>query len=167
MLSVAALISGMMMLVATMPNLIVNAARFVDFGGGDGLAFFAFTPFGVLVSGLGILYMLFARRRLAASTAAAVPRRLQRPTMATWIERYQLAGREYRPDRQRLAAGRPAVKASTCALRPAPTSSPSNAPGRFAREILRPVAATALQDDAALLVDLFEDDAVHRGALPR
>lgn len=59
-LSVAALISGMMTLVATAPNLVVNGelAR----RGLDGFGFFSFTPFGVSLLVLGIGYMLLARR---------------------------------------------------------------------------------------------------------
>src|SRR5262245_36966196 len=63
-LSVAALISGMMTLVATAPNLVVNS-ELVRYGA-DGFHFFSFTPFGVPVLILGILYMLCARRWLAA-----------------------------------------------------------------------------------------------------
>ena len=63
-LSVAALISGMLTLVATAPNLVINSelARH----GLTGFHFFSFTPFGLPVLVLGILYMLFARRWLAA-----------------------------------------------------------------------------------------------------
>src|ERR1700760_3048999 len=58
-LSVAALISGMLTLVATAPNLVVNAelARH----GIPGFVFFSFTPFGVPVLAVGIGYMAFAR----------------------------------------------------------------------------------------------------------
>jgi di/tricarboxylate transporter len=65
-LSAAALISGMMTLVATAPNLVVNSElvrhRITGF------TFFSFTPFGVPVLLLGILDMLFARRWLAANS---------------------------------------------------------------------------------------------------
>ena len=63
-LSVAALISGMMTLVATAPNLVVNSELVRH--GAAGFHFFSFTPFGVPVLVLGIVYMLFARRWLAA-----------------------------------------------------------------------------------------------------
>ena len=63
-LSVAALISGMMTLVATAPNLVVNAelARH----GMEGFRFFSFTPFGLPVLILGIIYMVVARRMLSS-----------------------------------------------------------------------------------------------------
>ena len=63
-LSVAALISGMLTLVATAPNLVVNAelARH----GMEGFRFFSFTPFGLPLLVLGIIYMVLARRMLAS-----------------------------------------------------------------------------------------------------
>jgi di/tricarboxylate transporter len=61
-LSVAALISGMMTLVATAPNLVVSAELVRQ--GHEGFSFFAFTPFGLPVLVLAVGYMLFARRLL-------------------------------------------------------------------------------------------------------
>ena len=66
-LSMAALISGMMTLVATAPNLVVNSELVRS--GATGFHFFSFTPFGLPVLVLGIGYMLFARRWLAAGAA--------------------------------------------------------------------------------------------------
>src|SRR5262245_28353282 len=65
-LSVAALISGMTTLVATAPNLVVNSELARQSEGRHSFHFFSFTPFGVPVLVLGILYMIFARRWLAA-----------------------------------------------------------------------------------------------------
>lgn len=91
-LSVAALSSGMLTLVATAPNLVVNAELVRQ--GAEGFNFFSFTPFGLPVLFLGIIYMLFARRmlpaRLATEQAAA------KPTLGSWIKRYELADREHR-----------------------------------------------------------------------
>src|SRR5262249_20051109 len=91
-LSAAALISGMLTLVATAPNLVVNSelARH----GVVGFHFFSFTPFGLPVLILGIAYMRFARRWLTAagSSVDSAPR----PSFREWIERYTLAEREYR-----------------------------------------------------------------------
>lgn len=92
-LSMAALISGMMTLVATAPNLIINAQ--LNRTGLHGFSFFAFTPFGVAVLALGVVYMLAARRFLAAENrkeAAMTPR----PSLREWVEEYALAGREHR-----------------------------------------------------------------------
>ena len=68
-ISVAALISGMLTLVATAPNLVINAelARH----GISGFQFFSFTPFGVPVLALGIIYMIVARRLLGARRGVA------------------------------------------------------------------------------------------------
>src|SRR5499425_1376492 len=55
-LPAAALISGMLTLVATAPNLVVNS-QLVRYGMVDGFHFFSFTPFGAPVLILGIIYM--------------------------------------------------------------------------------------------------------------
>ena len=92
-LSVAALISGMMTLVATAPNLVVNS-ELVRYGA-DGFHFFSFTPFGVPVLILGIIYMLFTRRWLTAKHQKEADG-TRRPSLRDWIEKYKLADREYR-----------------------------------------------------------------------
>ncbi len=89
----AALISGMMTLVATSPNLVINYE--VMRSGADGFNFFDFTPFGVPILLIGTLYMLFARRWLPAQ-AAQGRGRTGRPKLRHLVERYQLAEREYR-----------------------------------------------------------------------
>src|SRR5262245_38250143 len=61
----AALISGMLTLVATTPNLIVNSELVRE--GSEGLRFFSFTPFGLPILGLGIIYMIVTRRWLGGS----------------------------------------------------------------------------------------------------
>jgi di/tricarboxylate transporter len=92
-LSVAALISGMMTLIATPPNLIVHSELVRQ--GHAGFNFFSFTPFGVPVLILALLYMLFARRWLASE--AKVPENDQsRPRLSEWVEEYGLADREHR-----------------------------------------------------------------------
>src|SRR5262245_12542011 len=91
-LSVAALISGMMTLVATAPNLVVNGE--LERHGVEGFRFFSFTLFGLPVLLLGILYMSVARRWLkdpATPTSAS-----SRPNLASWIDEYKLADREHR-----------------------------------------------------------------------
>jgi di/tricarboxylate transporter len=92
-LSSAALISGMMTLVATAPNLVVNSELIRQ--GSEGFHFFSFTPFGLPVLILCILYMLFARRWLPDASkdgdgAAA------RPSLSGWVDQYQLSQRELR-----------------------------------------------------------------------
>jgi di/tricarboxylate transporter len=92
-LSFAALISGMLTLVATAPNLVVNAELIRQ--GAEGFGFFSFTPFGLPLLVLGILYMLFARRLLAAKAVDAEASG-RRPTLREWTERYRLVEREQR-----------------------------------------------------------------------
>ncbi len=59
-LSVAALLSGMMTLIGTPPNLIVQ--RELIQAGHPGFGFFAFTPFGLPLLGLAIAWMLATSR---------------------------------------------------------------------------------------------------------
>lgn len=92
-LSMAALISGMMTLVATAPNLVVNSELIRH--GDEGFHFFSFTPFGLPVLALAIVYMLFARRWLPDSTQNPNSATSGRPSLAGWIEQYKLAGREH------------------------------------------------------------------------
>ena len=92
-LSVAALISGMMTLVATTPNLIVNSELLRQ--GKPGFDFFTITPIGVAILVLGIAYMLLTRRWLAQAAPARAGV-AARPTFRDWIKRYELSGREFR-----------------------------------------------------------------------
>ncbi|MGE4405478.1 SLC13 family permease [Pseudomonas sp.] len=91
-LAFAGLISGMLTLVATPPNLVVHSA--LRRAGLDGFAFFAFTPIGLTILLLGIGYMLLARRWLGGADAgeAAAPRH----TLADLARAYRLTERERR-----------------------------------------------------------------------
>jgi di/tricarboxylate transporter len=89
----AALISGMMTLVATSPNLVINYE--VVRSGAEGFNFFDFTPFGVPILLIGTLYMLVARRWLPAQ-APQGRGGSRRPKLRHLVERYRLAEREYR-----------------------------------------------------------------------
>nr|WP_281256008.1 SLC13 family permease [Necropsobacter massiliensis] len=64
-LSFAGLISGMMTLIATPPNLVVNAELIR--AAGERLSFFSFTPIGLVVLIIGIVYMLIARNWLGGA----------------------------------------------------------------------------------------------------
>lgn len=90
-LSMAALISGMMTLVATAPNLVIHAELIRQ--GHEGFSFFAFTPFGVPVLLLAVLYMLAARRFLSPVETAEVS---GRAALRSWVEDYAIGGREHR-----------------------------------------------------------------------
>jgi len=65
-ISVAALISGMMTLIATAPNLVVDEA--LKARGLDSLGFFGFTPFGIGALVVCLAFMLFVGRRMLART---------------------------------------------------------------------------------------------------
>jgi len=153
-MSVAALISGMTTLVATAPNLVVNSE--LERHGFDGFRFFSFTPYGLPILVLGIVYMIFARRWLPAAGAAKDPRR---PGVADWIEEYGLAGREYR---LRVMDGSPVVGRTLDELNLRATCGADllaiERNRRLSRELLSPVAKTELRAGDVLFVDLFVPD---------
>ena len=101
----AALLSGMITLVATAPNLVVNSELVRR--GSEGFRFFSFAPFGLPLLALGIVYMLFARRWLAAKddgSGAATGH----PSLRDWIEEYRRRGpRAPRAGDRAIAARRP------------------------------------------------------------
>lgn len=101
--SFAALMSGMLTLVAAAPNLIVNYE--LTRTGADGLDFFTLTPIGLPILLLGICYMLVAGRWLAPGGAAGKPA-AGRPALADWVSAYGLAERELRV---RVLPGSPLV----------------------------------------------------------
>jgi di/tricarboxylate transporter len=149
-LSFAALISGMLTLVATAPNLVVNAELVRQ--GEQGFHFFSVTPFGLPVLVLGIVYMLFARRWLAATSDASATRR--RPSLREWIERYQLAEREHRA---RVLPHSPLVgkRLDEVSLRASGVNllAIERSQGRR-KKIMRPAAQTELQAGDVLLIDV-------------
>ncbi len=151
-LSFAALISGMMTLVATAPNLVINSE--LERHGIDGFGFFSFTPFGLPVLVLGILYMIFARRWLAPTREDA--KTSGRSSLATWIDEYRLADREYRV---RVTDQSPLVGKSLQELKLRSVAGANilaiERNRKFSREVLCPVANTELQAGDVLLIDLF------------
>ena len=154
-LSMAALISGMTTLVATAPNLVVNAE--LERHGTDGFRFFSFTPFGLPILALGIFYMSVARRWLTADEKTKVVRR---PGLADWIEEYKLAEREYRV---RVMDHSPLVGKTLEELNLRGVTGVTIVAiernrryfGSYSRDILRPTAKTELKADDILLIDLF------------
>jgi di/tricarboxylate transporter len=148
-LSFAALISGMMTLVATAPNLVVNAE--LERHGAKGFQFFSFTPFGVPVLVLGIAYMSFARRWLSAGHGAEAESS-RRPSLADWVEEYKLGGREFRVG---VTNGSPFVGKSLEEIRLRDTSGASLVAIERDRTLIQPTAKTRLLAGDILLVDLF------------
>lgn len=92
-LAFAGLISGMLTLVATPPNMVVHSE--LRRAGLDGFAFFSFAPIGLAILVLGIGYMLLARRWLGGDTVQEVPVE-QRDTLDILAQRYRLPERERR-----------------------------------------------------------------------
>jgi di/tricarboxylate transporter len=150
-LSLAALISGMLTLVATAPNLVVNAELIRQ--GAQGFGFFSFTPFGLPLLALGIVYMLFARRLLASKSgpAAAADRR---PGLQRWIEQYRLADRE---KRGRIGIGSALVgkRLDELPLRSSDVNLLAiERDAGLAARVLRPTPQTELQAGDVLLADV-------------
>lgn len=151
-LSVAALISGMMTLVATTPNLIVNAELLRQ--GAPGFDFFTITPVGVTVLALGIAYMLFARRWLATETPGqALGSR--RPTFRDWIKRYELSQREFRV---RIRPDSPLVGRRLEELDPGASGVTLLAVERSTGRLLRPTDTIQLHAGDILLLDIIASD---------
>ena len=154
-LSFAALISGMMTLVATAPNLVVNSELVRQ--GAEGFDFFSFTPFGVPLLALGHpLHAVRAplapgdggRRRLGRGASRAC---------ATGSSNYQLAGREHRVRVTAVLAASSGATLEELDLRDTPGANMlaiERAARRAARHplALRPAV---LQAGDMLLVDLF------------
>ncbi|WP_312959242.1 SLC13 family permease [Stutzerimonas nitrititolerans] len=92
-LAFAGLISGMLTLVATPPNMVVHSE--LRRAGLDGFAFFSFAPIGLAILVLGIGYMLLARRWLGGDTMQEVAVE-QRDTLDILAQRYRLPERERR-----------------------------------------------------------------------
>jgi len=110
-LSVAALISGMMTLIASSPNMIIESTL-----RGRGLApldFFSWTPFGLAVLAAAIAFMLAARgllsKQITAKDAAAIS-----PTAYDLVGSYGLADRWHR---LRVPAGSPLIDRSVAQVK--------------------------------------------------
>lgn len=94
-LCIAALISGMMTLVATPPNLVVNSelerASLEDF------KFFSITPIGLGVLAVGIIYCIVSRNWLISKkTANELQQSPTRRQITDLIREYKLSGRAHR-----------------------------------------------------------------------
>ncbi|WP_354298417.1 SLC13 family permease [Phenylobacterium koreense] len=149
-LSVAALISGMMTLVATAPNLIVNGE--LERNGLEGFGFFGFTPFGAPVLLLGVAYMSIARRWLP--DAATPGSSSSRSSLSAWIDEYSLADREHR---LRVAAQSPlaggTLEAFDLSGWPGANVVAVERGRRRAREVMQPSARMRLQAGDVMLMD--------------
>ena len=93
-LSFAGLISGMMTLVATPPNLVINSELIRE--GLEGFSFFSVTPIGLVVLVFGILYMLVMRFLLKGDDGSQPRDSRKRSTFRDLIKEYHLTGRARR-----------------------------------------------------------------------
>lgn len=155
-LSMAALISGMMTLVATAPNLVIHAELVRR--GYDGFHFFSFTPFGIPILILAVGYMLFARRWLvrAPKPGEAPPAPPPaRPRLSDWVEEYRLAGREHR---LRVKPGSPLVGRTIGEMDLRGGAGVNilaiERGWRFSRRLIQPRASSELGAGDILLLDL-------------
>ncbi|MBB5691628.1 SLC13 family permease [Roseomonas alkaliterrae] len=149
-LSVAALISGMMTLVATAPNLVVSAELVRQ--GHEGFSFFAFTPFGLPILVLAIGCMLVARRLLPDRRPPGTDSH-RPPSLRDWVETYALTGRAFRV---RILPGSPLVgrRLEQLELRKEGINILAiERQARFDTEIIRPDGTTELRAGDLVLID--------------
>lgn len=150
-LSVAGLISGMLTLVGTAPNLVVDGALVQE--GHSGFNFFSFTPIGLTILVAGVAYMMVARKWLRVS--AEKTSRAKRRNLLSLIEDYHLSGREFRV---RVRPGSPLVGQT---LREAGSRRNHGAnivlierKGKFRAEYLEATSQTVIEEDDILLLDI-------------
>ncbi len=150
-LSFAGLISGMLTLVATAPNLVVDSA--LRHAGFAGFGLFSPTPFGLAILAAGMGYLLVTRRWLSVKENADHPEGSPR-TLLDLIREYHLAGREHRlrirPDSSLVGKTlqewqpRRQYEANVVAV---------ERQARFRTEIFTPRGETSLRAEDVLLVD--------------
>ena len=149
-LSMAALLSGMLTLIATTPNLIVNSELIRR--GFEGFAFFSFTPFGLILLTLGILYILVARRLLGEGKVVDSG---GRSNLAQLIKEY---GLEQREQRLCVLAESRAVGRTLGELHLRAKAGINiiaiERQSRFARELIQPRASTMIEAEDVLFIDL-------------
>ena len=93
-LSIAALISGMMTLIASSPNMIVEDT--LRARGLAPLGFFSWTPFGVAVLATAIVFMLVAGRNMLSTQTAAEEAGARQPSAYDLLGSYGLADKWHR-----------------------------------------------------------------------
>ena len=154
-LAYAGLISGMLTLVGTAPNLVVDSA--LRHAGHAGLGFFSFTPFGVAVLAAGVGYLLIARRWLNRSDGEAGTENRRRQMM-DFVKDYRLEGREYR---LRITEDSPLVGQTLESVGARRHSSANVVAIERPRtghrsELLEPRAGLILHADDVLMIDVAE-----------
>lgn len=154
-LSFAGLISGMLTLVATAPNLVVSAQ--LQLAGNEAFEFFSFTPIGLAILVVGVFYMLFARRFLGKKKEEVVGAGHTRINFDDLATEYQLKGRNYRAQ---IGKGSPLIgkRLSELKLREAQGANIIAVERRLNRMrnvILDAVPDRVMQENDVLLFDFF------------
>lgn len=155
-LSFAGLISGMLTLVATPPNLVVSSQ--LTQAGYRAFNFFSFTPMGLIVLGIGIIYMLFARRALAKKPVEVEEKALRgRRHLHDFIREYKLIGRNRRV---KLLKDSPLIGNTIAQLQlrrehSANVIAVERRQSRLRHIILDAVPDRVLQEDDILLIDFY------------
>ncbi|HEM6853170.1 TPA: SLC13 family permease [Providencia stuartii] len=155
-LGFAGLISGMMTLVATPPNMVVNSELVRE--GIKGFQFFSITPIGIVILLAGIAYMWVARRWLGSSEPDKLPERYQR-TFRDLIRDYKLTGRARR---LAIRKGSPLIGHSLDELH-LRSRYEANVVGierwrKFRRVMVSATGGTELREQDVLLVDISVSD---------
>jgi di/tricarboxylate transporter len=150
-LSFAGLSSGMLTLVGTPPNMVLSSA--LDRAELEGFGFFSFTPVGLTLLGLGIVYMLLVRRWLGTSSSAPSTGSVRRG-FRELIAAYRIDGRGHS---LRVTATSPMVGQTLekLALRRQYQLNVLGVKrqGPFGKELLSPSGQLALRAGDILLVD--------------
>lgn len=155
-LGFAGLISGLMTLVATPPNMVVNSELVRE--GLPSFQFFSITPIGIAVLLAGILYMLVVRRWLGNNDNGK-HKEAYRRTFRDLIRDYQLAGRARR---LAIRKGSPLIGHSLDELH-LRSRYGANVVGierwrRFRRVMVSATGGTELRERDVLLVDMSASD---------
>ncbi len=152
-LAFAGLISGMLSLVATPPNVVVHSELVRH--GEAGFSFFSFTPFGLVVLVLGIGYMLLTRHWLNGEVRKD-GRVESRRTLLDLVLDYKLNGRERR---LRIRPHSPLIGHTLGELE-LRTRHGANVIGierqhKFTTRVIAADSSTVLHQGDVLLLDLF------------
>ncbi len=102
-LSVGAMVSGMMTLIATTPNIVITDV--LADKGFDSFSFFSFTPFGLLIMFIAILFMVLFGKNILARKSTDVLAKHDR-TIQDMAREY---GLENQLTRLRISAGSPLI----------------------------------------------------------
>jgi di/tricarboxylate transporter len=163
-LSFAGLISGMLTLVATPPNMVVDSALRQD--GQAGFRFFSFTPIGCIILAAGVIYMLFARRWLNSAPTPRKHTSRSRRSLIDLVREYDLSGREYR---MRVLPHSPLIGKALKDIQPRRKHRANvvaiERSGKLQKNIINPTAHTELLAGDILFVDVPTPDPEEAAAI--